>query len=102
MVWKALASLDAWLARAEEVLREQRDQALSPSHVPAWDSGRAEEVVPLAGFEETDPLPRHIRYRVLAEAEAPTTAKSHPLVALAEEPAAARGGRTAVRLAAKW
>ena len=31
MVSKAIASLDAWLARAEEVLAEQREHGLSPS-----------------------------------------------------------------------
>ena len=31
MVSKAIASLDAWLARAEEVLTEQREHAISPS-----------------------------------------------------------------------
>ena len=31
MVSKAVASLDEWLALAEEVLLEQHEQALSPS-----------------------------------------------------------------------
>ena len=51
MVSKAIASLDAWLARAEALLQEQREQALSPSRTPVWGSDGAEEVVPLAAFE---------------------------------------------------
>jgi hypothetical protein len=50
MVSRALASLDAWLARAEEVLAEQREQALSPSLAAVWDPGQVEVVLPVGGF----------------------------------------------------
>ena len=40
MVSKAIASLDAWLARAEEVLAEQREHAISPSLGLPRDGGR--------------------------------------------------------------
>jgi hypothetical protein len=36
---RAIASLDAWLARAEEVLAEQREHAISPSLGPSEGSG---------------------------------------------------------------
>ena len=51
MVSKAIASLDVWLARAEALLQEQREQAISPSLVPTWGSDGTEEVLPLAAFE---------------------------------------------------
>ena len=50
MVSQAVASVDAWLARAEEVLQAQREQGLSPSSVP-WDDAGQEWVLPLARFE---------------------------------------------------
>ena len=37
MVSKAIASLDAWLARAEEVLAEQREHAISALAGVEWD-----------------------------------------------------------------
>ena len=47
---KAIASLDAWLARAEEVLAEQREHAISPS-LGLWPGDRQEEwSVALAAF----------------------------------------------------
>ena len=48
MVSKAIASLDAWLARAEEVLAEQREHAISPSLAALWDHGQEETVMTLA------------------------------------------------------
>ena len=33
---KAIASLDAWLVRAEEVLAEQQEHAISPSPSDCW------------------------------------------------------------------
>jgi hypothetical protein len=53
MVSKAVASLDAWLARAEEVLAEQREKALSPSLASVWDPGQVEMVLSVVGFTET-------------------------------------------------
>jgi hypothetical protein len=49
MVSRAIASLDAWLARAEEVLQECREQGLSPSSSP-WVERREDSFVPLATF----------------------------------------------------
>src|SRR5271154_6773324 len=51
MVSNALASLDEWLARAEQVIEEQREQALPPSLAP-WDRQRMEVVIPLGDFEK--------------------------------------------------
>ena len=49
---KAIASLDAWLARAEQVLAEQREHAISPS-LGLWpDDGREEWTITLAAFAE--------------------------------------------------
>jgi len=49
MVSKAIASLDAWLARAEEVLAEQREHAISPSlGLPGGDGEQEEWTVTLA------------------------------------------------------
>jgi hypothetical protein len=42
--------VDAWLARAEEVLQAQQEHGISPSSVP-WDDEREEWVLPLASFE---------------------------------------------------
>jgi hypothetical protein len=56
MVSKAIASLDAWLARAEEVLAEQREHSISPSEGAAWDRSQEQTVISLAtlaaGLEE--------------------------------------------------
>ena len=51
MVSKAVASLDEWLARAEEVLQGQREQSLSPSSAEAWENVKHEWTVSLASFE---------------------------------------------------
>jgi hypothetical protein len=51
MVSQAVASVDAWLAQAEEVLRAQRERGLSPSSVLSWDDAGQEWVLPLARFE---------------------------------------------------
>ena len=40
MVSKAIASLDAWLVRAEEVLAEQREHAISPSLEPLMETAQ--------------------------------------------------------------
>jgi len=48
MVSKTLASLDAWLAEAEEVLAEQRNHPISETSVP--DNG-TEDAVQLSLFE---------------------------------------------------
>jgi hypothetical protein len=50
MVSKAIAELDAWLVRAEEVLQEQRDQSISPSL--SWNQSREEWTVSLEEFEQ--------------------------------------------------
>jgi hypothetical protein len=42
MVSQALASMDAWLVRAEEVLQAQREHGISPSSVPSSDDDRQE------------------------------------------------------------
>jgi hypothetical protein len=48
MVSKAIAALDAWLQRAEEVLQEQRQQNISPDL--GWRQTRDEWTVTLADF----------------------------------------------------
>jgi hypothetical protein len=50
MVSKAIASLDAWLVRAEEVLAEQREHAVSPSSALLENDGREEWTITLASF----------------------------------------------------
>lgn len=50
MVSKTIASLDAWLARAEEVLAEQREHAISPSLGLLEGDGREEWTITLAAF----------------------------------------------------
>src|ERR1700722_13276203 len=50
MVSQAVASVDAWLARAEEVLQAQQEHGISPSSVP-WEDEREEWGLPLATFE---------------------------------------------------
>ena len=42
MVSRAIAAVDAWLESAERLLKEQRDQGISPGNTAAWDS-RVEE-----------------------------------------------------------
>ncbi len=49
MVSKAIAALDAWLIRAEEVLQEQRKQCISPNL--GWRQTFDEWTVTLADFE---------------------------------------------------
>jgi hypothetical protein len=49
MVSKAIAALDVWLARAEEVLQEQRAQCISPNL--SWTVTSDEWTVTLAAFE---------------------------------------------------
>ncbi len=48
MVSKRIASLDAWLARAEEVLTDQRDHAISPSEGVEWDPNQELTTISLA------------------------------------------------------
>ena len=50
MTSKAIASLDEWLIRAEEVLVEQREYSLSPSSVEASEDVTHEWTVSLATF----------------------------------------------------
>ena len=52
MASRAIASLDAWLARAEEVLAEQREHAISPSLGLCRDGNGEEWTIPLAAFSE--------------------------------------------------
>ena len=51
MVSKAVASVDVWIARAEEVLQEQRENSLSPSSAKAWENVKHEWRVSLGSFE---------------------------------------------------
>jgi hypothetical protein len=48
MVSRALASLDAWLERAEQVLAEQREHAISPSLAPLWDHEQQQVIITMA------------------------------------------------------
>lgn len=50
MVSKAIASLDAWLASAERLLQEQREQGISPSRVAKWNAKDSESIVALSTF----------------------------------------------------
>src|ERR1022692_5329130 len=50
MASQAVASVDAWLVRAEEFLQAQQEHGISPSSVP-WDDEREEWVLPLESFE---------------------------------------------------
>lgn len=52
MVSKKVMSLHAWLARAEEVLHEQREQSLSPSSTGHFNRTKYETTVTLATFEK--------------------------------------------------
>lgn len=47
---KAVASLDEWLVQADEVLREQREQGLSPSTALSWDAGTVKVAIALSDF----------------------------------------------------
>jgi hypothetical protein len=51
MVSQAIASVDVWLAEAEEILQAQREHAISPSSVPSSGDDRQEWVLPLGKFE---------------------------------------------------
>jgi hypothetical protein len=51
MVSKALASLDAWLALADEVLREQEEQRGSPGW-PGWPERRGPRAAAESGPRE--------------------------------------------------
>jgi len=51
MVSKAVASVDVWIARAEDVLQEQREKSLSPSSVQAWENVTHEWRISLGSFE---------------------------------------------------
>ena len=48
MVSRALASLDVWLERAEQVLAEQRGHAISPSLAPLWDHEQQQVIITMA------------------------------------------------------
>ena len=52
MASKAIASLDAWLVTAEEVLQEHRERSISPSSTGPWDDAKHESVITLATFEQ--------------------------------------------------
>ena len=52
MVSRAIASLDAWLARAEKVLAEQRENAISPSLGLLEGGGHYEWTTTLAALSE--------------------------------------------------
>ena len=51
MVSRAVASVDVWIARAEEVLQEQREKSLSLSSATAWENVTHEWRVSLGSFE---------------------------------------------------
>ena len=51
MVSKAVASVDVWIRRAEEVLQEQRENSLSPSSAKAWENVKHEWRASLGSFE---------------------------------------------------
>jgi hypothetical protein len=52
MVSKAIASLEAWLIRAEEVLAEQREHAISPSLGPLEGDTGEEWTITVVAFSE--------------------------------------------------
>jgi len=52
MVSRAIASLDVWLAQAEAVLQEQREQSLSPSSSGEWHRNKTTTIVTLSTFED--------------------------------------------------
>jgi hypothetical protein len=52
MVSRSVASLDVWLEQAETVLREQREQSLSPSSSGAWHQREMISTVTLGTFED--------------------------------------------------
>jgi hypothetical protein len=49
---KAIQGVDDWLGQADEVLKCQREQGISPSSVPTWDAGEVEGLVTLADFDD--------------------------------------------------
>lgn len=49
MVSKAIASLDAWLVQAENLLEDLREQSLSPSSV-LWHNDELRETIPVGTF----------------------------------------------------
>jgi hypothetical protein len=51
MVSRAIASLDVWMAQAETVLKEQREQSLSPSSSGEWHESKTTITVTLSTFE---------------------------------------------------
>jgi len=51
MASKATASIDQWLALAEQVLLDQREQSLSPTSSGAWEDVRHEWTVSLGSFK---------------------------------------------------
>jgi hypothetical protein len=48
---RAIARIDDWLQRADEVLTEQREAALSPSQAGVWDPAEEKTTICLADFE---------------------------------------------------
>jgi len=50
MVSKAVAAVDAWLESAERLLKEQREQGISPSSTPSWDPPVEESTLSVATF----------------------------------------------------
>jgi hypothetical protein len=65
MVSKTLASRDAWLDQADEVLRGQHEQSLSPSTAPRWDKG---ERPPRRIYSRPDPDLSEAKLRASAHA----------------------------------
>jgi hypothetical protein len=51
MTSRAIARLDDWLLRAEEVLAEQREAALSPSQAGVWGPAEEKATICLGDFE---------------------------------------------------
>ncbi len=51
MVSRAIASLNVWVARAEAVLQEQREQSLSPSSSGEWHESKTTATITLSTFE---------------------------------------------------
>jgi hypothetical protein len=52
MVSRAIASLDVWLAQADQLLRERHEQSLSPASAGEWLESRRETPVTLSTFEQ--------------------------------------------------
>ena len=51
MVSRAIASLNVWVAQAEAVLQEQREQSLSPSSSGEWHESKTTATITLSTFE---------------------------------------------------